>query len=610
MRAWINVMACAVVLAIFGCANTDFRTGCEDDPTTCDDYEGGVDSSSGDTTVDTLRDTSSDTDEGGRDGGDATTDADTTTTDAPDSEVGDACKPITACPTGLDCGNVSNGCGGTFVCPSCTGGKTCNTTTNKCETTCTPATTCPSGKCGTIDNGCGTGTLTCPGCTAPQTCGGGGTLNICGCTPTGSCGARVCGTVPDGCGGAVTCGTLGGACASGLTCNASGACVCIPLTTCPSGKTCGTYPDGCGGSISCGVACGAGKCISNVCVTFQQISAGAYHTCGLTSDGAVRCWGSNANGQLGDGTGFDHSSATVIALGGVGTAKQIAAGFQHTCAVMTDGSLRCWGSNVNAAIGDGGTTDRLAPVAITDLGTSVQQVTAGHDHTCALMTDGSVRCWGVLITGMSKSPITIAGFGTTVTQIVAGGFHDCAVMTDSSVKCWGANESGELGDGGTSPASTPKTITALGTTVKQLAAGRQHTCALMTDSNLKCFGLSTAGQVGNSSTSTVLSPAAVLAPVKLVAAGSYHTCALETDNSLYCWGLDTNGQLGDGSGGTATTPELITSLSTTGRQLALGGTHSCAITGDGNVKCWGAGTAGQLGNGGTTDQPAPVSVVW
>jgi alpha-tubulin suppressor-like RCC1 family protein len=390
--------------------------------------------------------------------------------------------------------------------------------------------------------------------------------------------------------------------------DASDAC----LSTCPTGA-CGSVSDRCGGTLPCGT-CGAGRCISNTCVTLTDISSGGSHTCGVGSDGVVRCWGSNSNGQLGDGSGIDSNSAIRVALLGGAKATHVAAGYEHTCALVDDGSVQCWGANLNGAIGDGTKTDRPTPVRVTGLTTPIQQLAAGHDHTCALAKGGTVWCWGGLPSTLATTPTAIAGFGSNIASIAAGGFHDCAVTKDGAVMCWGDDTYGQLGDAATTYQTAPKSIAALSANVKALAAGKYHTCALMNDTSLQCWGFNANGQVGDGTSGTGTdrgTPTTVLAPVGTVAAGYFHTCALESDHGLFCWGAGGAGQLGDGaSTGSQATPERITSFGTTVRQLALGALHSCAIMGDGNAKCWGAGTNGQLGNGASSDSPVPVSVAW
>ncbi len=350
MRSWMKLTGCMVVVVAIGCAKTDYSTGCADDQTTCVDYEGGVDSSADETSVDSGRDTNVDTRDSSGEVGDVSetgVDADAgdsrdsctpiacpatacgslddgcggklTCPDCPSGKTCDTgthtcvCKPITACPAGLDCGNVPDGCGGTFACATCTGGKTCNTTTNKCETTCTPATTCPSGKCGDIDNGCGTGTLHCGGCTSPASCGGGGTTGICGCTPTGTCGTRNCGSVPDGCGGTINCGSLGGGCPGGQTCNSGGTCVCVPTGSCGA-RNCNTVPDGCGSTITCGTLGGG-------CPSGQTCGGGG--TTGVC--GCTPTWSCTGKcGTITDSCGGTHDCGGCTApktCGGGGTAN-------------------------------------------------------------------------------------------------------------------------------------------------------------------------------------------------------------------------------------------------------------------------------------------------
>jgi len=197
----------------------------------------------------------------------------------------------------------------------------------------------------------------------------------------------------------------------------------------------------------------------------QAVAAGYWHTCALMTTGGVRCWGDNAYGvgQLGDGTGV--SSTNLPTADVLTDVKAIAARGMHTCVLMTSGGVRCWGDNMDGQLGDGTTTDRSTPPT-TDAITDVNAIATGQFHTCALTVTGGVRCWGDNGNGeLGYDPILGSKLAPTRTDIlsnvqdIAAGFsHNCAVMTSGNLRCWGMNDTGQLGDGTTSDNSTPTPV--------------------------------------------------------------------------------------------------------------------------------------------------------
>ncbi len=202
------------------------------------------------------------------------------------------------------------------------------------------------------------------------------------------------------------------------------------------------------------------------------ITAGGDHTCAILDDGSVRCWGSNSDGQLGDGTTTSRNTPTALSSWPSGrTAVAITAGGYHTCAILDDGSVRCWGYNSGGQLGDGTTTSRNTPTAImwwNPSGRTTAAITAGDYHTCAIFDDGSVRCWGwnddgQLGDGTTTSRNTSTALsswpsGRTAVAITAGDYHTCAILDDGSVRCWGYNNHGQLGDGTSTNRYTPTSV--------------------------------------------------------------------------------------------------------------------------------------------------------
>jgi alpha-tubulin suppressor-like RCC1 family protein len=192
------------------------------------------------------------------------------------------------------------------------------------------------------------------------------------------------------------------------------------------------------------------------------IAAGEFHTCALLDDGTARCWGDNFFGQLGDGT-TTISRTTPVTVSGLSNVTAIAAGWGHTCAVLNDGTARCWGDNFFGQLGDGTTTiSRTTPVTVSGL-SNVTAIAAGLYHTCALLTDKTVRCWGSNrygqlgdgTRGVSRTTLEAVSGLSNVTAIAAGGSHTCAQLGNETARCWGFNEYGQLGNGELGFATTP-----------------------------------------------------------------------------------------------------------------------------------------------------------
>jgi hypothetical protein len=260
-----------------------------------------------------------------------------------------------------------------------------------------------------------------------------------------------------------------------------------------------------------------------------RVTAGDLHTCQIKEDGTVRCWGSNHNGQLGDGTNITRT--TPIPVVGLTNAVAIAAGSYHTCALLVDGSARCWGYNANGQLGDGSITTRFSPVFVGGLFANTVAITAGAYHSCALLVDGSGRCWGRgdkgqlgdgTTTAIQSLPDTVSGLANAVALSaggdVSGDFgHSCALVANGGARCWGANESGQLGDGTTTSRLTPTVVsfqqnslvTTLGLTT-QIVTGSNHSCALQASGAVHCWGSNQVGQLGNGTKINKLRPGTLL----------------------------------------------------------------------------------------------------
>ena len=344
-------------------------------------------------------------------------------------------------------------------------------------------------------------------------------------------------------------------------------------------------------------------------------------SCALLTDGSVQCWGRNSVGQLGDGT-TDNRSRPVVVDGLTGGVVQIAAGGNHACAVLQDQTVKCWGRGDSGQLGDGATANRSTPVSVADL-TGVVEVDAGNAHTCARLGDGAVKCWGSQFGGLlgngetsliSTSPVNVTSLDGTeasrsATVISVGDSHTCAVLEDQTVKCWGRGTSGRLGDGATEDRSTPVSVAGL-TGVVEVAAGGAHSCARLSSGAVQCWGSRT--RLGDNATSdrstagpvTGIDGASDDASAIAISSGGSGSCALMADQTVRCWGL--GGRNGDGSTENALTPSKV--LSSGSNQdsdpplsdavaVSVGASHGCALVNDGEIFCWGVGSSGQLGNG-------------
>ena len=302
------------------------------------------------------------------------------------------------------------------------------------------------------------------------------------------------------------------------------------------------------------------------------------------------------------------------------------------------GLVASWGYNSTGQIGDGTTTTRNSPVAIgaTDFANaSVIQVAAGGFHTCALDVNGKVWCWGnngnaqigdgTMTQRNTPTAVLTSGAlaGKTVVQIAAGYTHTCVVAADGGAYCWGWNGEGELGDGTTTQTGTPVAVLTSGALtgkkVVQIATGETHTCALTSDGRVYCWGFNYFGGLGDGTTTTRLVPTAVATSgalagktVTQVSTGAVHTCALTSDGGLYCWGYNGAGQIGDGSTTDRNAPVAVaTNGALAGKtvvQIGAGGHKTCALTSDGSAYCWGDNLYGQVGDGTTTARTTPVAV--
>ncbi|WP_395737483.1 cadherin-like beta sandwich domain-containing protein [Prosthecobacter sp.] len=322
--------------------------------------------------------------------------------------------------------------------------------------------------------------------------------------------------------------------------------------------------------------------------TILAVSAGQAHSLAVCADGTVAAWGSNANGQLGDGTTSSSTTPVAVVMSGALLGKKIiavAAGAQHSLALCSDGTLAAWGDGSFGQIGDNGVLDRPTPVLVNMVG---------------------------------------ALSGRRVVAISASASHSVALCSDGTVFCWGDNTNGELGNGGNTRSLQPAAVTTsgalLGRSVVAVACGQNHTLALLADGAVAAWGANASKQLGNSSTTASNVPVLVDASgvlngrrVAKIAAGGNSGLVLCSDGFLAAWGLNDRGQLGvNSASGSFGTPQAVVMTGAlsgkTVSRIQAGYRSSSVVCRDGSMAAWGAGTFGQLGNNTTNDSLVPVTV--
>jgi alpha-tubulin suppressor-like RCC1 family protein len=350
----------------------------------------------------------------------------------------------------------------------------------------------------------------------------------------------------------------------------------------------------------------------------RLVSSGIYSTCALLSTGVVKCWGQNSNGQLGDGTTTQRNSPVTV-LGLTTDVTVVETGYFHACVLLSSGAIKCWGQNTYGQLGDGTTTNSTTPVNVSTLSSGVRAISAGLLFNCALLNTGAVKCWGQNTynqlgdgsTTQRNSPVDVSGLNSGVAAIESGYYHACALLNSGAVKCWGQNIYGQLGDGSLIQRNSPVDVSGLNSGVIAISAGYYHTCALLSTGAVKCWGYNTYGELGDGTTTNSSNPVNVStlsSGVSAISAGGYQTCALLSTGAVKCWGQNTYGQLGDGSTTQRNSPVDVLGLTSGVTTISAGYIHSCAVLSTGVIKCWGANSSGQLGDGTITTRNSPVDV--
>jgi alpha-tubulin suppressor-like RCC1 family protein len=350
----------------------------------------------------------------------------------------------------------------------------------------------------------------------------------------------------------------------------------------------------------------------------------------MTRDNRVQCWGQNDYGMAGDGTNTSPRLLPVWAAANLPyDAFTLSAGITHTCATRTSNAF-CWGLNFFGALGLGSTGFfSTTPISVGTPATPLfVKVSNGGYHSCALTGGGEAWCWGWNAEGQVGAnsaefsvavPTAVSAGTTRFTTLALGESHSCGLTADGAAWCWGGNGRGESGRDtiGADLKSLVPVLVSTSLAFTSIDAGTLHTCALTADGTAYCWGSREFGQLGDGGTSGIAAaPFAVNTSEKFthIAAGGFTTCGVTTNHRVLCWGAGAAGALGNGSNSPSQATPVPVSPVLDARRVAVNlaapeGTTVCAVTMSDAVFCWGAGSAGQLGNGTVTSSNSPIQVL-
>ncbi len=329
-----------------------------------------------------------------------------------------------------------------------------------------------------------------------------------------------------------------------------------------------------------------------------SVSVGTNHACAVVADGSVWCWGGrNYFGELGNGVVNTESKVPVLVAGLGANALSVSAGSSHTCVVTKTHTVKCWGDNTNGQLGDGlgdsntGIDRSATPVDALNL-SNVATVSAGNGYTCAVTQPGAAYCWGTRkVGGYSNTPVAVTGLSSGVIALSSGEDHACFLSSTGAVNCWGLSSGSNL-----------KTVTGLTGALVSITAGRgpDEGCALTATGSVQCWddrnSQRKAKDVGISGASAISS-------------SSSHTCAIVANGGAKCWGGNSSNAIGDGLPSVKPLPVPF-ALATNASQMSIRRDGGCIINKAGGVQCWGkTNNAGQLGDGTTQNRAGLVNVV-
>lgn len=377
---------------------------------------------------------------------------------------------------------------------------------------------------------------------------------------------------------------------------------------------------GCGDEAPSPTAPEAARTAAAARLSFDQVSAGVLHVCGVATDGSAWCWGYAGNGQLGNATigvelcGNSPCSTRPVAVSGGLRFRHVSSGWDFTCGVTTDDRIYCWGVNDHGELGTS-TPSRISttPVAIAG-NRRYRQVRAGGSNACAITMSRDAFCWGDNQKGQlgngstsgSQVPVRVGGPNVDWTRLTVGQ-HACGIATDGRARCWGVNVLGELGDGTTSDRHLP-VLVAGNLRFSIIEAGPARTCAVSTAGKGYCWG-SGIGLGDGSNDGQHLTPNPIVGNRKYadISAGN-HTCGVSMANVGFCWG-ENGGTLGDGGTADAAIPVRLAG-NVRFKAISAGGgdRFDCGVATDGRAWCWGRNQFGNLGDGTTMTRSVPTLV--
>ncbi len=394
------------------------------------------------------------------------------------------------------------------------------------------------------------------------------------------------------------------------------------------------------GVCPCRCSCAGDQCEAGACVPRQKVSrvsAGHDHSCALTDQGQVYCWGNNRRGQLGAGELEPQSLPMLVPLDG--TVQAIAAGPEFSCAALSDGRVYCFGAGDHGQLGPGATSDQRAPLLLVDdSGRPLSQVKSlglggvvgtaeASAHGCAVLENGDLMCWGrndygqlgVGQTSASAAPArvmtSLAADG--MVEVELGGFHTCARQRIGRLWCWGRDHDWQLGFMDQVDRSLPEVVSdeAEFSGVIDAAAGTWHSCGISADGTLWCWGEDAEwrlglGTAGRSDGADIMVPTKVLSAQrwKAIDAGHRHSCAIDAAGSLWCFGTSVDGETGVRAAQSTPYSPPVELADGPWESIALGTSYSCGVRSGGALYCWGRNDQGQLGVGNTDNQPVPARV--
>lgn len=353
----------------------------------------------------------------------------------------------------------------------------------------------------------------------------------------------------------------------------------------------------------------------------RAISTGDTHTCAILTDRTVKCWGRNFYGQLGDGTQTNRATPTAV-LGITNAKKIVALPAEMTCAILSDKSVTCWGFNGNWPLDFLRASPQTKPVPLAGVAGAID-LAGGYTHACAVLEGGTISCWGDCSSGQCGDgivdsehymiPPTINGTIAGAVSISANDQHTCVRLSDGTVKCFGiiVDPISSIKSYIPSPELIKYESNDVLTNVVGIASGPYNNFCILSEGTALSWGMSSGNNLGNSTNNRSNSnplPIIGITNPRNISAGYIHTCAAMWDGTIMCWGNNSYGQLGIGSeGGEYSSPVQVQGI-TNAVSVSAGMYTTCALTSEQEAYCWGLNTEGQLGNGTNTNSALPIHI--